>query len=84
MNELPKDTLEADRKLSWLQNFVLDAAGPLAAAYDALMLEEEPHPDKIIQLIQLSLRILGNTSSTNDFKSGLSQKMAFTLRSSEN
>lgn len=31
-NELPKDALEADRKLSRLQNFVLDAAGPLIDA----------------------------------------------------
>ena len=62
-NELPKDALEADKKLSRLQNFVLDAAGPLAAAYDALMSEEEPDPDKIAQHIQLSLRILGNTST---------------------
>ena len=27
-NELPKDAVELDRKLSHLQNFVLDAAGP--------------------------------------------------------
>ena len=32
-NELPKDALEANRKLSRLQNFVLDAAGPLIDAY---------------------------------------------------
>ena len=62
-NELPKDALEADRKLSRLQNFVLDAAGPLAAAYDALMSEEEPDPDKIVQHIRLSLQILRNTST---------------------
>lgn len=42
-------------KLSQLQNSVLNAEGPLAAAYDALMSEEEPDPDKIMQHIQLSL-----------------------------
>ena len=54
-----------DRKLSRLQNFVLDATGPLAAAYDELVGENEayPDPDRIQQAIQLSLRILGNASA---------------------
>ena len=62
-NELPKEAIEADRKLSKLQNFVLDAAGPLAAAYEELVTKEEPDPDLIQQAVQLALRILGNTST---------------------
>ena len=64
-NELPREALEVDRKLSRLQNFVLDATGPLAAAYDELVGENEayPDPDRIQQAIQLSLRILGNASA---------------------
>ena len=55
--------LRACRKLSKLQNFVLDAAGPLAAAYEELVTKEEPDPDLIQQAVQLALRILGNTST---------------------
>lgn len=35
-NELLKERLEADQKLSRLQNFVLDAAGPFIAVYEDL------------------------------------------------
>ena len=61
-NELPKDALEADRKLSRLQNFVLDAAGPLIDAYDNIV-GENPDRDRVLQAIQVSLRIIGNTSA---------------------
>ena len=50
--ELPKEALEADHKLSWLQNFVLDVAGPLMAAYDELVVGE--HNDKVQQTVQLT------------------------------
>ena len=42
-NELPKDAVELDRKLSHLQNFVLDAAGPLVAAMEELAVLEKPY-----------------------------------------
>ena len=62
-NELPRDTLEADRKLSRLQHLVLDAVEPLVLAYEDLMSEDDPDPERILQAIQLSLHILGNTSA---------------------
>ena len=40
--ELGKEALEADRKLSRLQNFTLDAAAPLVAALEELTEKEEP------------------------------------------
>ena len=61
--ELPKEAIEADRKLSRLQNFVLDAAGPLAAAHEELVNVEEPDLDLVQQAVELALRILGNTSA---------------------
>jgi len=58
-NKLPKDApVEADRKLSRLQNFVLDTAGPLIDAYEN-MSGENPDPERVMQV---SLRMLGNTS----------------------
>ena len=62
-NELPRDTLETDRKLSRLQNFLLDEVGPLAAAHDHLVSTDDPDPDRVQQAIQLALRILGNASA---------------------
>ena len=57
-NELPKEALDADRKLSRLQNFVLDVAGPLTAAYEELVTEDHPDVDRVQQAVQLALRIL--------------------------
>ena len=48
-NELPRHALEVDRKLSRLQNFVLDAVGPLVSAYEDLILEDDPDPERILQ-----------------------------------
>ena len=62
-NELHRDALEADRKLSQLQYFLLDAVGPLAASHDDLVSTDDPDPDHIQQAIQLALRILGNASA---------------------
>ena len=62
-NELPRDALEADRKLSRLQNFLLDAVGPLASAYNHMTSHENPDPELVQQCIQLALRIMGNTSA---------------------
>ena len=61
-NELSKDALEANRKLSRLQNFMLDTAGPLIDVYEN-MSGENPDPERVMQAIQVSLRILGNTSA---------------------
>ena len=41
-NELPRDCLKADHKLSHSQNFVLDDTGPLATAYEEMVTQEEP------------------------------------------
>ena len=62
-NELPRDTLEAYKKLSRLQNFLLDAVGSLAATHNDLVSTNDPDPDRIQQAIQLALRILGNAST---------------------
>ena len=50
-NELPRDALEADRKLSRLQNFVLDAVRPLVSGYEDLISEDDPDPERILQAI---------------------------------
>ena len=55
-DELPKEAIEVDRKLSKLQNFVLDAAGPLAAANEELVTKKEPDPDLIQQAVPSSWR----------------------------
>lgn len=71
-NELPREALEVDRKLSRLQNFVLNATEPLAAAYDELVGEnEELNLDRIQQAIQLALRILGNAPAQIPRNGGL-------------
>ena len=44
---LPKDVVELDRKLSRLQNFVLNDAGPLVAAMEELMVLEKPDPEVV-------------------------------------
>ena len=60
-NELPKEALEVDKKLSWLQNFVLDTAATLLTAYDDLTSDKDKalDADRLQQAIQLKLRILG-------------------------
>ena len=50
-NELPKDALEADRKLSRLQNFMLDVAGPLIDAAYENMSGENPDPERVMQAL---------------------------------
>ena len=61
--ELGKEAVEADRKLSRLQNFTLDAVAPLVAALEELMEKEEPDPAAVTSAIQLGLRFLGNASA---------------------
>ena len=61
-HKLLKEALDADHKLSRLQNFVLDVAGLLMTAFDKLVTEEYPDVDRVQQAVQLALRILGNTS----------------------
>jgi hypothetical protein len=58
--ELPKEATEADRKLSRLQNFTLDIAGPLVAALEELTANDKPDATKVTAAIQMSLRFLGN------------------------
>ena len=60
-NKLPRDTLEEDETLSRLQNFLLDAVGPLVAKHDDLVFLNDA--DHIQQAIQLALAILGNASA---------------------
>ena len=62
-NELPKDALEADRKLSHLQNFLQDAVGLLAATHNDLVCMDNLDPDCIQQAIPLALHIQGNASA---------------------
>ena len=59
-NELPKDAIEFDRKLSCLQNFVLDAAGPLVEAMEELTVPERPDPEVVLWAIQQALVFIGN------------------------
>uniref|UniRef100_A0A1X7UJ83 Uncharacterized protein n=1 Tax=Amphimedon queenslandica TaxID=400682 RepID=A0A1X7UJ83_AMPQE len=61
--ELGKEALEADRKLSHLQNFTLDAAGPLVAALEELSEKEDPNAEAVAAAIQQSLLLLGSTST---------------------
>ena len=61
--ELGKEALEADRKLSRLQNFTVDAAAPLVAALEELAEKEEPDLAAVTAAIQLGLRFLGNASA---------------------
>uniref|UniRef100_A0A1X7UTF8 Uncharacterized protein n=1 Tax=Amphimedon queenslandica TaxID=400682 RepID=A0A1X7UTF8_AMPQE len=44
--ELGKEALEADRKLSRLQNLTLDTAGPLVAALEELSEKEDPNAEQ--------------------------------------
>ena len=60
--ELGKEALEADRKLSRLQNFTLDAAGPLVAALEEFE-KEDANAETIAAAIQQSLLLLGNAST---------------------
>ena len=59
--ELPRDALEADRKLSPLQNFLLDVVRLLATTHNHLVSADDPDQDRTQQAIQLALRILGNS-----------------------
>ena len=62
-NELQKDVVELDRKLSHLQNFVLDAAAPLVAVMEELTVFEKPDPEVVLSAIQQLLMFLGNAST---------------------
>ena len=62
-NELPKDAVELYRKLSHLQNFVFDAAGPLVAATEELTVLEKPDLEVALSTIQQALMFLGNASA---------------------
>lgn len=42
---------------------MLDVAGQLTAAYEELVTEDHPDVDRVQQVVQLALRILGNTSA---------------------
>ena len=57
-----KDSLHEDRELSRLQNFMLDTAGPLVAAFEELG-KDEPDPDRVSAAIQQALLFLGNASA---------------------
>lgn len=61
--ELPKDASDLDKKLSRLQNFLLDAVGPLVFTMEDLVTKDNPDPEKTLVAIQASLRILGNASA---------------------
>jgi hypothetical protein len=60
--ELPKEAMESDRKLSKMQNFALDATGPLVAAMEDLT-GSNPSVERVLIAIQTSLRCLGNASA---------------------
>ena len=57
-----KDSLDEDRELSRLQNFMLDTAGPLVATFEELG-KDEPDPDRVSVAIQQALLFLGNASA---------------------
>ena len=57
-----KDSLYEDRELSRLQNFMLDTAGPLVAAFEELG-KDELDPDRVSAAIQQALLFLGNASA---------------------
>ena len=62
--QLPKECVEADRKLSKLQNFSLDAAGPLVMALEEATRDDGIHDmDLITNCIQQALLSLGNASA---------------------
>ena len=61
--ELGKEALETDRKLSRLQNFSLDAIGPLVVAMEELTEKEEPDVSVVTAAVQQGLRFLGNCSA---------------------
>lgn len=63
-SQLKKDVVENDRKLSRLQNFTLDAAGPFVAALEEATTEDgSPNLDLIVNCLQQGLVLLGNASS---------------------
>ena len=61
--ERPKEALETDQKLSQLQNFVLDAVGPLIAAYNELTSRDNLDPNQILLAVQQGLCFLKNTAA---------------------
>ena len=61
--ELGKEALETDRKLLCLQNFSLDAIGPLVVAMEELTEKEEPDVSVVTAAVQQGLQFLGNCSA---------------------
>ena len=61
--ELVKDSIDADRRLSRLQNFTLDAAGPMVAALEELTTKDKPNVEVVTSAIQHSLLLIGNASA---------------------
>ena len=57
-----RDSLDEDQELSCVQNFMLDTAGPLVAAFEELR-KDKPDPDCISATIQQALLLLGNASA---------------------
>ena len=57
-----KDSLDEDRELSRLQNFMLDTGSPLVAAFEELR-KDEPDPDCVSATIQQALLFLDNASA---------------------
>ena len=57
-----KDAIDEDKELSRLQNFFLDAVGPLVAAFEELG-KEEPDADRTCAAVQQALLFLGNAST---------------------
>lgn len=62
--ELHKEALDVDRKLSKMQNFLLDASGPLVYALEELNTGENPSVESISLAVQHALVLLhvGNAS----------------------
>ena len=61
--ELGKETMDADKKLARLQNFTLDAAGPLVVALEEVTTKDEPNSELIVAALQQSLMLVGNASA---------------------
>ena len=57
-----KDAVDEDKELSRLQNFFLDAVGPLVAAFEELS-KDEPDADRTGAAVQQALLFLGNAST---------------------
>ena len=57
-----KAAIDEDKELSRLQNFFLDAVGPLVAAFEELG-KEEPDANRTCAAVQQALLLLGNAST---------------------